>query len=203
MKKKYIVIFIVVLFIVGVALYLFFPHPYIKPIKAEQNLEDFIIEESYVKLKNSSSNQIFYYKVKARKAKSFSIDVYKGDKNNLKATAQIFENFENLNKNNFQVGVGTISNTPVIKIDDSVHRIDEDRVWISENEKPVSGYHWLSQKYSPSKMNEPLILLTIYFSSTYSIHDNGSYYLKDFRPEDNFNYYIFTITFYDYDITKK
>lgn len=201
MKKKYIAILIVMLTLIGCSnKESFETNSYVKPLEITNDTQEF-------KMYRTVLGDIKFFNIKAPKeAISWSIGIFQNDgKEIVKESFETFDNFKITPKEEFNsVGVGVIDNKFSISINGNVNAISNfPNSEFIKSEKRSSSTTFLQEDISPIKLNEPIILEKIQYTNKNNLTSLFEPYLKDFIVDENDKYYFFTITFYDYDITKK
>ncbi|RVU55700.1 hypothetical protein [Anaerosphaera multitolerans] len=205
MRKKLIFITIFLLSITAVFV-LSNKNPYIKTItKSKIDVDNININAmDGIEFKNTIPNNISFYKVKPPKeSKSFSIDIYKAYGEEINKYSGVLDNYEFADKKGFELALGTISNLPLIKFENFEMTIPEDGKEISESEVHFTGFSTLEGKKEFSKLREPIILKTLCFSKIHGAAFSNTDYLNMYKLNKDYNYYFFTITFYDWDIIEE
>lgn len=199
--KKYIVILLVILTLAGCSKKEIDENSsYIKPLEIENDTKEF-------KMYRAVLGDIKFFNIKVpEEAISWSITVFQNDgKEIVKESFETFDNFKVTPKEEFNsVGIGVIDNKFSISINGNVNAISNfPNSEFIKSEKRSSSTTFLQEDISPIKLNEPIILEKIQYTNKNNLTSLFEPYLKDFIVDENDKYYFFTITFYNYDITKK
>ncbi|RVU55699.1 hypothetical protein [Anaerosphaera multitolerans] len=204
MKKLYILI--LTLFLVGCG-GIHIGYTNIEPIPVD-------ISNKELNLYRSILGESRFFRIKPpENSLSYSTEVYLHKNGESKLQLHSSDNFTVLPKTGFNIGCGLIYDKFVF-YNESKYKTDTFSgqgygTSSFQGEESTKSYQESSRKFLDTKvkdveLNEPVILELLSFSNkNTSEPDYKKTYMKEYEFDNERVYYIFTITFYDYDITKQ